>query len=59
MKKMYEVTYVNDDPKAEYTGLVRYADVCADNVKQAKEIFYRYHDKTCSIAKIKFKRKWR
>lgn len=59
MSKMYTVTYINDDPKAKYTGLVHYAEVCADNIKQAKEIFFRHHDKTCSIVTIKFKRKWR
>ena len=59
MKKTFEIAYTNTDPKAEYSGLLRFADVCADNIKQAREIFYWNHDKSCNIVQIRFKRKWR
>lgn len=59
MKKMFEIAYINEEPKSEYFGLLRFADVCADNQKQAKEIFFRHHDNTCNIVHIRFKRKWR
>lgn len=53
MKKVFEVEYAADD------NTFLFAEVCADNQKQAKEIFYRHHSKKCKIIKINFKRKWR
>ncbi len=56
MKKVYEIAY---SLQKEDVPTLLFAEVCADNTKQAREIFYRYHDKESKIVQLKFKRKWR
>lgn len=59
MKKVFEIAYQNENPKDADYCLLKFAEVCADNQKQAKEIFFRHHSDSNRVVQCRFKRKWR
>ena len=55
--KIYQIAYQNEDPKSKEFCLLRFAEVAACSVKQAKELFFRNHHKSNRIVQVRFKRK--
>ena len=59
MKKVFEIAYQNENSKDPDYCLLRFSEVGAYNIKEAKEIFFRYHDNKYRIVQCRFKRKYR
>lgn len=55
--KIYQIAYQNEDPKSKEFCTLRFAEVAACNVKEAKEMFFRNHHTCNRIVQVRFKRK--
>ena len=54
--KIYEIAYQIENPKIKDFCPLRFAEVAASSVKEAKELFYRNHEYS-KIIQIRIKRK--